>query len=91
MAGEEGLQVGLHADGADAGTAAAVGDAEGFVQVQVAHIRAKVGGATQPHLGVHVGPVHVHLAAVGVDDVADLPNARLKHPVGGGIGDHQGG
>ena len=32
----------LDADGAHAGTTAAVGDAEGLVQVQVAHIRANV-------------------------------------------------
>jgi hypothetical protein len=80
MAGEERLQVGLHADGADAGTTAAVGNAEGFVQVQVADIGPKVGGAAQPHLGVHVGPIHINLAAVGVDDVADLANACSNTP-----------
>ena len=39
VCGQEGLEVGLHADGPHARAAAAVGDAEGLVQVQVAHIR----------------------------------------------------
>ena len=40
----------LDADGAHAGAAAAVGDAEGLVQVQVAHVRADVPGGGQAHL-----------------------------------------
>jgi hypothetical protein len=140
VAGQEGRQVGLHADGAHAGPAAAVGDAEGLVQVEVAHVGADVAGAgeahlhsagrgtsargarlprstpapfphqslrpwpqarafrsPQPepqrvaaaHLGVHVGAVHVDLAAVGVDDAADLVHALLVHAVRGGVGDHE--
>jgi hypothetical protein len=29
-------------------------------------------GRSEPHLGVHVGAIHVDLAAVLVDDLADL-------------------
>ena len=48
-------------------------------------------GLAQADLGVQVGAVHIDLAAVGVDDLANLPDAFLEHAVGGGIGDHQGG
>lgn len=61
VGGQEGRQVGLHADGAHAGAAAAVGDAERLVQVQVAHVGADDAGGGEPHLRVHVGSVHVHL------------------------------
>ena len=44
----------------------------------------------QSDLGVHVGAVHVYLAARGVHDVADIAHAVLEHAVRGGIGDHQG-
>ena len=66
MAGQEGNQVFHHADGADAGAATAVGDAEGFVQVQVAHVAAELAGGGHADQGVHVGAVHVHAAAVAV-------------------------
>mmetsp|Transcript_30563 Transcript_30563/g.85618 ORF Transcript_30563/g.85618 Transcript_30563/m.85618 type:complete len:299 (-) Transcript_30563:1347-2243(-) len=64
-------------------------DAEGLVQVQVAHVRPDLAGGGQAHLGVHVGSVHVHLATVLVDDVADLVDVVLVHPMGRGVGDHQ--
>src|SRR5574343_589612 len=83
--------MGLQADGAHARAAAAVGDAEGLVQVHVAHVRANGGGGGEAHLGVHVGPVHVHLTAVLVNGGADVADRLFKHPVGGGVGDHQGG
>ena len=57
-----------HADGAHARAAAAVGNAEGLVQVQVADVGADVAGPAEADLGVHVGAVHVDLAAVAVDD-----------------------
>ena len=47
---QEGRQVGAHADGAHARAAAAVRDAEGLVQVQVAHIRPDEARARQAHL-----------------------------------------
>jgi hypothetical protein len=77
------------ADGAHAGAAAAVGDAEGFVQVEMADVGADVAGAAEADLGVHVGAVHVDLAAVAwtISQMSDL----LEDAVGAGIGDHQGG
>ena len=71
-AGEERGEVLGHADRAHAGAAAAVGDAEGLVQVEVADVGPDVAGAGEADLGVHVGPVHVDLPAGVVDDLADV-------------------
>ena len=46
--------------------------------------------AGESDLGVHVGPVHVHLPAVGVNHLRHFKDRTLKHPVGGRVGDHQG-
>ena len=50
-----------------------------------------VAGPAEADLGVHVGAVHVDLAAVLVDDPADLLDVLLEHAVRGGVGDHQRG
>ena len=39
-----------------------MGDAEGLVEVEMAHVSADVAGRAVAHLRVHVGAVHVHLA-----------------------------
>jgi hypothetical protein len=65
VGGQEGRQVGLHADGAHARAAAAVRDAEGLVQVEVAHVGADDAGGGEAHLRIHVGAVHVHLRKTG--------------------------
>ena len=57
----------------------------------MANVGAHVGRAAEADLGVHVRPVHIDLAAVGVDDVADFPDGFLEHAMSGGVGDHQGG
>src|SRR5690606_8175927 len=90
-AGQEGLEVRGHADGADAGAAAAVRDAEGLVQVEVADVGADVAGRGQADLRVHVGAVHVNLAAGGVDRGADFQYRGFEYAVGGRVGDHQRG
>lgn len=89
--GEEGREVRLDANGPHAGPAAPVGDAEGLVEVEVAHVRPDVPGGREAHLGVHVGPVHVHLAPVVVDDLADAVHALLVHPERRGIRHHERG
>jgi hypothetical protein len=66
-----------------------VRDAERLVEIQVADVGAEIAGPAQADLGVHVRPVHVDLATVPVDDVADLPDLLLEHPVRRGIGHHQ--
>ena len=91
VVGQERRQVRPHRHRADAGAAAAVGDAEGLVQVQVADVGAELAGLGHADQGVEVGAVEVHLAAVVVDQVADLADAGLEHAVGRGVGDHQAG
>ena len=91
MSRKERRQVLHHPDRPHARAAAAVGNAERLVQVQVADVGADVARAAEPDLRVHVGAVHVDLAAVLVHDAADLPDRPLEHAVGAGIGDHQRG
>ena len=89
--GEERREVRGDADGAHAGSAAAVRNAEGFVEIEVADVGADVAGGGEADLGVHVGAVHVNLAAVGVDRGADVFDRGLEDAVGGRVGDHQRG
>ena len=89
MARQEGREVGCHADGPHPRPAAAMGDAEGLVQVEMRHVRAELAGQAQAEQGVEVGAVHVDLAAALVDHLADLDDGFLEHAMGGGIGDHQ--
>ena len=72
MTGQERREVLRHADRPHARAAAAVRDAERLVQVQVADVGADVARAAEADLRVHVRAVHVDLAAVLVDDPADL-------------------
>jgi hypothetical protein len=59
-------------DRANARATATVGNAEGFVQIQVADIRAEVAGTAETHLGIHVRAVHVDLAAFVMADRGQL-------------------
>ena len=62
--------------------AAAVGDAKGLVQIQMAHVNTDFPGPAQSHQGIHIGTVHIDLTARLVDDRADFANGLFKHPVG---------
>ncbi len=88
---QEFRQVGADADRADAGAAAAVRDAEGLVQVQVADVAAEGARRGQADQRVHVGAVDVDLAAVRVHDLAQFLDAFLEHAVGRRVGDHHAG
>lgn len=73
-------------------SAAAVWNAEGFVEVEVGDVAAVVAWSTDAHLGVHVGAVQVHLgAAARVNHVADFADVLIKDAKSGGVGDHQAG
>jgi hypothetical protein len=61
---QEGHQVGHHRHRPHARAAAAVRDAEGLVQVQVAHVAAEFARRGHAHQRVHVGAVDVDTAAV---------------------------
>ena len=65
-------------DGADAGAAAAVGDAERLVQVEMADVGAELAGLGQPDHRIEVCAVDVDLPAVLVHDLADLADARPR-------------
>ena len=91
VAGQEGREMRGDAYWAHPRPTAAVGDAEGLVQVEMRHVRAELSGQAQPEQGVEVGAVHVDLAAGGVDHLANLDDGFLEHAVGGGVGDHQRG
>jgi hypothetical protein len=80
-----------HCDGAHTWSAAAMRDAEGLVQVEMADIGTDATGRGQPDLRVHVRTIHVNLAAMFMRELADLDDALLKHAVRGRIGDHQRG
>ncbi len=83
--------MGSDTDRSHPGASAAVGNAEGLVQIDVADIGAHVRGPGQADLGVHVRAVHVDLSAAIVHDLADPPDLLLEHAMGGRIGDHEGG
>mmetsp|Transcript_27393 Transcript_27393/g.68598 ORF Transcript_27393/g.68598 Transcript_27393/m.68598 type:complete len:316 (+) Transcript_27393:598-1545(+) len=89
VVGHERHEVRLDADGAHAGSTAAVRDAERLVQVEVAHVGADEAGGGEAHLRVHVGAVHVHLAAVLVDQLAHALDAILVHAVRRRVRDHE--
>ena len=88
IAGQEGRQMRLDPDRTHAGTAAAMRDGEGLVQVEVADVAADLARLHQPDKRVHVGPVDIDLAAMLVGDVANLAHGVLEDAVGRGIGDH---
>ena len=83
--------MGGHTNGAHAGAAAAVRNAEGLVQVQVTHIGPEGSWRGQTDLGIHVRPIHVNLATGFMDPLADILHRHFEHTMGAGIGDHQSG
>ena len=89
MVRQERREVRAHADRADAGTAAAVRDAERLVQVQVRHVGAELAGPRDADERVEVRAVEVHLAAVVVHERADLADLLLEHAVRRRIRDHR--
>jgi hypothetical protein len=90
MAGQIGHQVFDDADGADAWPAAAVRNAEGLVEIEVAHVAAELAGRGHADERIHVGAVHVHATAVAMHDFAEPLHLRLEHAVRARIGDHHG-
>ena len=81
----------LDADRPHARPATAVGDAKGLVQIHVRHVGTELRRLRQTHQRIQVGTIHVHLAAVLMNDIADLANPLFVHPMGRGVGDHQAG
>ncbi|MPM62877.1 hypothetical protein SDC9_109755 [bioreactor metagenome] len=80
-----------HANRANTRSATAVRDSKCLVQVQVANIGANGSGIGNPHLGVHIRAIHIHLSARLVDNVAHLLDFYFKNTVRGRISDHECG
>src|SRR5664279_5265691 len=81
----------LDADRSHAGAAAAMRNAEGLVQIEMADIGAVIAGPRKPDLRVQIGAVEIDLSAMAMHDLADFLDVLLEHAVGRGIGDHDGG
>ena len=91
MAGQKRHQVLRNAHRAHAGAAAAMGNAESFVQVQVADVTAKSAGCCQTDQSIHIGAVYIHPATVLVYQLTQRAHRIFKHAVGAGVGDHDAG
>ena len=55
------------------------------------HVSSEPPGPGQADHGVEVGAVQVDLSAGLVDQIADLHDLWLEHPVCRRVGDHEGG
>ena len=66
-------------DWSHAGPPAAVRNTKGFVQIQMANVRAIITRAAKTDLGIHVCAVHVNLTAVRVHDVANFANRGFEN------------
>ena len=91
MAGQVGHQVRHHADRTHARPAAAVRNAEGLVQVEVAHVAAELARRRHADQRIHVCAVYIDTSAVGVHQLAEFLDLRFKYAVGARVGDHHAG
>ncbi len=71
-----------HADGPHAGSATAVWNGKGFMQIKVCDIGTNLARPAQPHHCVQVGAIHIDLAAVFMDDSADVSSVFFEHSMG---------
>src|SRR5690606_32580269 len=81
MAGEKWRQVPGDTDRSDARPSSTMRNAARFVEIEMTDIGTDAPGRTESHLGIEVGAVHVDLAAVVVNDPADLGDTFLEHSV----------
>ena len=80
----------LNANRTDTRAASTVGNTECLVQVQMADIGSQSTRGSKANLCVHVGAVHVDLAAVVVDLLADVDDIRFEHTESAWVGNHNG-
>ena len=88
---EERFQVLLDGNGTAAGAAAAVGRAEGLVQIQVHDIDTEIAGAAEANQRVHVRAIHVKHGAFGMQQGGNFGDIRFKDAERAGVGDHERG
>ena len=79
-----------HTDRPHTWPAAAMRNAERFMQVNVAHIRAQFARLRDTDHRVEVRAIQIHLAAGRMYHFTNLANAFLEHTVRGRVGDHHG-
>ena len=91
MTREKGSQVTADGDRSHTRTTAPMRNAKGLVQIEMTDVRADVAGTTQTDLCIHVGPVHIHLSAMSVNNGADLADALLENAVSRRIRHHDRG
>ena len=89
MARQEWGEVSRHTDRTDTRTSTAMGNAEGLVQVEMTDICPVGARSTKADLSIEVGAIEIDLSSVGMDQIADAANARLKHTMGGWVGHHE--
>ena len=65
-----------------------MGNAKGFVQIEMAHITAKFARCGHTHEGIHIGAVHIHAPTMLMHQCAERFYLRLEYTVRAGIGDH---
>src|ERR1700731_1234611 len=88
MAGQERREVRLDADWPHARAAAAVRNAEGLVEIHVAHIGTDLARTREPYARVEIGAGEIDLAPVHTCDRTNLADGLLENAVRRGIGDH---
>ncbi len=88
MCRQERHQVGHHAHRADTRAAPAVRNAEGLVQVEMAHVAAELAGCRHTDQRVQVRAIDIDAAAMAVDQRAQFFDMRVEHAIGGWVGDH---
>ncbi len=89
--GQEGAQGFGDTHGPGPRPAAPVGGGEGLVQVEVQHVHPDIAHIDDAHDGVHVGPVAVDQAALGVHHCGHLLDVVFEKTQGVGVGDHDAG
>ena len=70
-------------------TAAAVRNAKGFVQIDVADVSTNVSRSAKPDERIHICAIHVHLPAVLVNDFANVFDRRLEDTMSRRVRDHE--
>src|ERR1700730_6445197 len=83
-------KMGFDADWADSWASAAVRDTKSLMQIQVTNIRTKVSRTAESNKRIHIRPVHIDLAPMAMDYLAELPDSLFEDTMGRRIGDHQG-
>ena len=81
-------EMGKHTDRSHAGSTSPVRYGESLVQVDMRNIRTNLGRPADAHQRIEIGPVHIHLPAMVMHGLADIPDLLLKDAMRGRVGNH---